>query len=142
MRGKAEPEKLRHFFREKTMIEKMPIYVTLGRRRELTMNLNTEIVIKTAGGTRGLFDTIGKRVNEEGEEEPILEVNAENLRIYLWAMILPDAKAHGEKLTVEDVGALITRKRLAAEAVAAVSLALARYLGDDPVGETNAPVSA
>lgn len=123
------------------MIQKAPIFVELDRRRRLTMNLNTEILIRTAGGAgKGLLDTVGKQRNEKtGEDEPILGVNLENLRLYLWAALQADATANGETLTQEDIGALLTHRDQVVAALAALMLAVNQYYGDAPKGEAGAP---
>ena len=116
------------------MIQKAPIFVDLDRRRQIAFNLNTEILIRNAGGTgKRVLETIGKRINEEtGNEEPVLSVNPENLRLYLWAALQEDAQRHNETLTIEDVGALLTRKRQAADATVSVLVGLHAYYGDEP----------
>ena len=123
------------------MIHKMPIYIDLDRRRQVIFNLNTEIVIRNAGGNgKGVLETIGKNVNKEtGDEELVLGVNSENLRLYLWAAIQEDGK--GDRLTVEDVGRLIDSKKSATAATSAILTAIAAYYGDEP-GEAPAPPSA
>ncbi len=117
------------------MIQKMPIYIDLDRRRQLVFNLNTEILIRNAGGQeKGILETIGK--NED--DTPILSVNLENLRLYLWAAIQEDARL--EKLTIEDVGRLIQTRHAATEATGAILSAISAYYGDGP-GEALAPAA-
>jgi hypothetical protein len=116
------------------MIKKLPLYVDLDRRRELTFNLNTEITICSAGGQGArVLETVGTNHNEEtGEDEPILRVNGENLRLYLWAALLADAQRQNEKLTIEDVGGLIDNSQAATDAAAKVLIGLNQYYGDQP----------
>jgi hypothetical protein len=127
----------------KAMIQKTPIYIELDRRREVIFNLNTEILIKgTAAAGKTVLETIGKRHNEEtGEDEPVLSVNAENLRVYLWAGLQDDARRRGEMLTQEEVGRFLTCKRQITEAVAAVLMGINQYYGDEQPGEAIAPAA-
>jgi hypothetical protein len=111
------------------MITKKPIYVDMDRRRELCMNLNTEILIRDAAEPGA---TIWKTIGVDDAGKRTLDVDLGNLRIYLWAMLQDDARARGEKLTVEDVGQLITRRAWVARAVVAVAAALNAYYGDEP----------
>jgi hypothetical protein len=122
-------------------ILKKPIYVDFDRRRQIVFNLNTEILIRQQGaGESSLWSTIGERENPKtGAVERMLDVNLENLRLYLWATLQPDAASHDEQLTLEDVGALLTRRKWVTRAVLAITEALSQYYGDDPAGETNAP---
>lgn len=122
------------------MIQKAPIYIDLDRKREVLFNLNTEILIRgTAAAGKTILETIGKRRNEEtGEDEPVLSVNPENLRVYLWAGLQEDARRHDEKMTLEEVGRLLASKRQVTEAVAAVLVAVNQYYGEEP-GEAHAP---
>lgn len=113
------------------MITKTPIYVDLDRRRELAMNLNTEITIRNTTPGASLWETIGVETDAEGKEKRTLDVNLDNLKVYLWAMLQDDAKGRGEKLTVDDVGKLITRRAWVARAVVAITAALAAYYGDE-----------
>ncbi len=126
------------------VILKKPVFVDFDRRREVVFNLNTEILIKSAGGKdAALWETIGKRVNSKThKEENILDVNLENLRLYLWAALQHDARRVGEALTIEDVGALLVKRRWVTQAVKAISEAMRQYYGDDPQGEANAPAGA
>lgn len=123
------------------MIQKTPIFVELDRRRRLTMNLNTEILIRTAGGAgKALLGTVGKRKDEAtGEDVPVLGVDLENLRLYLWAALQADAAEHGEVMTQDEVGALMTKRKHVTEALAALMVAIAQYYGDEPKGEAAAP---
>ena len=125
------------------MIQKMPIYIDLDRKRRIIFNLNTEILIRNGGGDgKGILETIGVRPNKDtGKDEPILRVNPENLRLYLWAAIQEDGKSTADKLTLEDVGRLINSKRAATDATGAIITAIAAYYGDEP-GEAQAPLNA
>lgn len=122
------------------MIDKTPIYVDFDRRRELAMNLNAEILIRnSAEPGASLWQTIGVETDPEtGKEKRTLDVNLDNLRVYLWALLQDDAKARGEKLTIEDVGQMITRRKWVTQAVIAITKALAAYYGDE-LGEAQAP---
>ena len=123
------------------MIQKMPIYIDLDRRRQVIFNLNTEILIRNAGGNGGgVLETVGMKKNAAGEDEPILRVNPENLRLYLWAAIQEDMQPD-ERLKIEDVGRIIKTRRAATDATAAIITAIAAYYGDEP-GEAQAPPSA
>jgi hypothetical protein len=119
------------------MITKKPIYIDLDRRRELCMNLNTEILIRnTAEPGASLWKTIGVESDPEtGKEKRTLDVNLDNLKVYLWALLQDDARTHNEKLTVDEVGGLITRRSWVTEAVVKITAALAGYYGDDAQGE-------
>lgn len=119
------------------MIDKTPIYVDFDRRRQVVFNLNTEILIRANGGKESsIWETIGTRLNEEtGKQERMLDVNLENLRLYLWAAIHADAVKRGETLTIEDVGELLTRRKWITQAVMAITQALNQYYGDEPEGE-------
>ena len=122
-----------------TLIRK-PIFVDFDRRRQIVFNLNTEILIRNAGGENSsLWSTIGERQNAEGKMERVLDVNLENLRLYLWAALQEDASRHSETITVEDVGALLARRKWVTHAVVAITEALGQYYGDDPSGEIDAP---
>jgi hypothetical protein len=123
------------------VIFKKPIFVDFDRRREVVFNLNTEILIRNAGGKdSSLWDTIGETKDEAtGQISRTLDVNVENLRLYLWAALQGDARARGEALTIEDVGALLSRRKWVIPAVRAISEALNQYYGDEPAGETPAP---
>ncbi len=116
------------------MIQKKPIFVEFDRRRELTFNLNTEILIRGAAEPgASLWQTIGVETDPEtGEEKRSLDVNLDNLRVYLWAALQEDAKAHGETLTVEDVGRMVSRRKWVTQAVLQLTAALSAYYGDDP----------
>jgi hypothetical protein len=118
------------------LIFKKPVLVEFDRRRQVVFNLNTEILIRNAGGDNSsLWTTIGERTNPEtGKVERTLDVNLENLRLYLWAALQDDAKAHGESLTVEEVGGLLTRRKWVILAVEAITEALRQYYGDDTTG--------
>lgn len=120
---------------------KNPIYVEFDRRRQLVFNLNTEILIRNAGGAKSsLWETIAEARNPEtGEIERTLDVNLENLRLYLWAALQEDATAHGETLTLEEVGSLLTRRKWVTLTISAITQALNQYYGDDPAGEETAP---
>ena len=118
------------------MIDKTPIYIELDRRREVVFNLNTEILIRSACASEdstSLCSTVGERVNPKtGEPERVLDVNLNNLRVYLWAALQQDARARDEKLTIEDVGQLITQRRFVTRALLALTQALKVYYGDAP----------
>jgi hypothetical protein len=120
---------------------KKPVFVDFDRRRRLVFNLNTEILIRNAGGAKSsLWDTIGEARDEAtGEITRTLDVNLENLRLYLWAALQDDAQRAGETLTVDEVGALLTRRGWVTQAVVAITLALSQYYGDDGKGEAPAP---
>ncbi len=122
------------------MIQKTPIFVDLDRRHRVVFNLNTEILIRGAGKRNAsIFETIGEETDPEtGEIKRVLDVDVENLRVYLWAAIQEDAQRHNETLSLEDVGALLTNKSRISNAVVAVTRALAAYYGDEP-GEADAP---
>jgi len=126
------------------VLMKKPIYVDFDRRRQLVFNLNTEILIRNAGGKdSALWETIGERKNPEtGETELTLDVNLGTLRLYLWAALQEDAQRHNEGLTVEEVGALLARRKWVTLAVKAITEALGQYYGDDPEGEEPAPAGA
>jgi hypothetical protein len=115
------------------MIQKSPIFIELDRRREVIFNLNTEILIRgseAAGKT--VLETIGHKPGPDGKPVPVLSVNPENLRVYLWAGLQEDARRQNEKITAEEVGRLLTSKKNVTEAVGAVLVALHRYYGDEP----------
>ncbi|MGA7887610.1 MAG: hypothetical protein WCA44_17890 [Acidobacteriaceae bacterium] len=126
------------------MLDNTPVFIDLDKRRRLAMNVNTEILIKKAGGLDApLVDTIGKRRNETtGEDEAVLEVNIENVRLYLWACLQSANPA--EALTLEEVGALMRKRSKIAEAIAALVVLRAQYYGDggDDKGEADAPAGA
>jgi len=104
-----------------------PIYVDFDRRREVVFNLNTEILIRNAGGKNSsLWETIGETADATGKVNKTLDVNLENLC---------------EALTVEDVGNLLTRRKWVTQAVVAIGKALGRYYGDEP-GETEPQADA
>ncbi len=126
------------------VIFKKPIFVDFDRRRQLAFNLNTEILIRNAGGKdSSLWETIAETQDPEtGKIQRTLDVNVENLRLYLWAALQEDATRRNETLTVEDVGALLTRRKWVTQAVLAITEALNQYYGDDPAGESNAPVES
>lgn len=115
------------------MLTRKPVYIDLDRRREIVFNLNTEILIREVGkGASSLWESIGVETDAEtGEEKKLLDVNLENLRVYLWAALFEDAKRHGEMLTVEDVGAILTHRKYVTEAVLRITEALRLYYGDD-----------
>jgi hypothetical protein len=120
------------------MISKKPIYVDFGRRRELCMNLNAEILIRNTAPGATLWETIGVETDPEtGKQKRTLDVNLDNLKVYLWALLQDDARRNGEKLTIDEVGAMITRRVWVTEAVVAITSALAAYYGDEP-GEATA----
>ena len=123
------------------MLDNTPIFMDLGdgRRRRLAMNANTEILIKRAGGCDvSLVDTVGKRHNEAtGEDETVLDVNVENVRLYLWACL--QSAAPSDPLTQEEVGALLTKRSMIGEAIAALLILRTQYYGEDPKGEAPAP---
>jgi len=122
------------------MIDKTPIYVDFDRRRELSMNLNAEILIRnTAEPGSALWQTIGVEKDQNtGKDRRTLDVNLDNLKVYLWAMLQDDAKRRDEKLTVEDVGQMITKRKWVTQAVVKITKALAAYYGDEQ-GEAEAP---
>jgi hypothetical protein len=115
-------------------IQKAPIFVDFDRRHQVVFNLNTEILIRNAGGKdSNLWETIGQRKNAKtGETEKLLDVNLENLRLYLWAALQEGSQRAGETLTIEDVGALLTRRKWVTRAVVAIGDALKQYYGDEP----------
>lgn len=123
---------------------KKPIHVDLDRRRQVVFNLNTEILIRNAGGKdSALWETVAETLDPEtGKVSRTLDVNIENLRLYLWAALQEDAQRHGEQLTVEDVGAVLSRRKWVTTAVVAITEALQQYYGDDPAGETPAPAAS
>lgn len=125
------------------MIQKTPIFIDLDRRRRVVFNLNTEILIRSAGKRNAsIFETIGEAKDPEtGETKRSLDVDVENLRVYLWAAIQEDAERHNETLSLADVGALLTNKIRIGKAVVAVTRGLAAYYGDGPdePGEASAP---
>ena len=115
------------------MLSRKPVFVDLDRRREIVFNLNTEILIREAGkGSESLWEQIGiERDADSGEEKKTLDVNLQNLRVYLWAALQADCRSRGEMLTVEDVGALLTRRKYVTRAVEGISEALQLYYGED-----------
>jgi hypothetical protein len=115
-------------------ILKAPIFVDFDRRRQVVFNLNTEILIRNAGGKdSSIWETIGETKDAEtGVVKRTLDVNVENLRMYLWAAFQEDARAHSESLTMEDVGALLTRRKWVTQAVVAITAGLNQYYGDEP----------
>lgn len=119
------------------MITKTPIYVDLDRRRELCMNLNTEILIRNTAPGASLWETIGEETDASGQVKRTLDVNLDNLKVYLWALLQDDSRRNGEKLTVDEVGEMITRRAWVTKAVVAITAALAAYYGDES-GEANA----
>lgn len=125
------------------MLMKKPIFVEFDRRRAVVFNLNTEILIRNAGGKdSSLWETIGEAKDPEtGEIKRTLDVNLANLRLYLWAALQEDAHRRGETLTLEDVGALLAKRKWVTQAVVAISDALNQYYGDDPEGEDAAPAA-
>ncbi len=106
------------------MLSRKPIYIDLDRRREIVFNLNTEILIREEGkGASSLWESIGVETDPEtGEEKKLLDVNLENLRVYLWAALFEDAKKHGE---------ILTHRKYVTEAVLRITEALRLYYGDD-----------
>jgi len=118
-------------------LQTKPIYVELGRRRQIVFDLNTEILIRGAGkGESSLWDTIGEFTDEKsGEIKRKLDVNLENLRVYLWAALAVDSAQNGELLSIEDVGGLIRHRSQVTAAVLAVAEALGQYYGDGAPGE-------
>jgi hypothetical protein len=129
---------------EHIKLYKNPIFVEFDRRRQLIFNLNAEILIRQAGGENSsLWQTIGERTNPEtGKVERTLDVNLENLRLYLWAALQEDAKANGQSLTIEEAGGLLKRRKWVIKAVEAITEALRQYYGDDPLGEADAPAAS
>jgi len=122
------------------VIQRKPVYIELDRRRQLTFNLNTEIMIRDVSG-RGssLWETVGESKDAEtGEVRRTLDVNLDNLRTYLWAALYEDAEKRGEKLTIEDVGRMLSRRKWVTAAVYAISEAMNQYYGDTE-GEAEAP---
>lgn len=114
-------------------ILKAPIFVDFDRRRQVVFNLNTEILIRNAGGKdSSLWETIGETKDADSKISRTLDVNIENLRMYLWAAFQEDARARGESLTIDDVGALLTRRKWVTQAVVAITQALNQYYGDEP----------
>jgi len=122
---------------------KKPIFIELDRRRQLVFNLNTEILIRQAGGENSsLWQTIGERTDPDtGKVEHTLDVNLENLRLYLWAALQEDAEAAGQSLTLEEVGGLLARRKAVLSTVTAITEALRQYYGDEP-GEESAPAAS
>ncbi len=115
-------------------IQKAPIFVDFDRRRTVVFNLNTEILIRNAAakGT-SLWETIGETTDSEtGEVKRTLDVNLENLRLYLWAALQDGSQRVGETLTVDEVGALLTKRRWVTQAVVAITAGLNQYYGDEP----------
>jgi len=114
-------------------IVKTPVYVELDQRRELVFDLNTEALIQGAGKRdASLWAKIGEVKDEKtGELCDKLDVNVENLRLYLWACLYRDMKDRGELLTVEDVGALIDNRKKATAAFIAVRASMNSYYGRD-----------
>jgi hypothetical protein len=113
------------------VLYKEPIFVDFDRRRRVEINLGTEILIRNAGGKNTpAWEEVGQRVDPEtGEKEYALAVNEDNLRLYLWAALQEDAKAHSETLTIEDVRWLGERHNWAQQGVVAVRRALNQYYG-------------
>lgn len=126
------------------LIQRKPIFVDFDRRRQLVFNLNTEILIRGGGGQgASLWDTVGETVDPKtGDISRTLDVNLENLRLYLWAALTEDAVKHGELLTLDEVGALLVKRRWVTKAVMAITEALNQYYGDDPSGEAPAPLAS
>jgi hypothetical protein len=116
---------------QKTVLYKEPIFVDFDRRRRVEINLGTEILIRNAGGKEApAWEEVGQRINPAtGEQEWALAVNEDNLRLYLWAALQDDAKAHGETLTLEDLRWLSDRHNWAQQGVVAVRRALNQYYG-------------
>jgi hypothetical protein len=115
------------------MIQKAPIFVDLDRRRTVVFNVNTEILIRNAGGKdASLWETIGETKDADGNINRTLDVNLENLRLYLWAALQDGLQRAGETLTVDEVGALLTRRKWVTQAVVAITRALNQYYGDEP----------
>jgi hypothetical protein len=123
---------------------KKPIFVEFDRRRQLVFDLNTEIIIRQAGGENSsLWQTIGERTDPKtGKVEHTLDVNLENLRLYLWAAMQEDAKANGQTLALDEVGTMLKRRKWVIKAVEAITEALRQYYGDDPQGEADAPAAS
>jgi hypothetical protein len=116
------------------MPQKAPIFIDLDRRRTVVFNINTEILIRNAGGKdASLWQTIGETTDPvTGEVRRTLDVNLENLRLYLWAALQDGLQRAGESLTVDEVGALLSRRKWVTQAVVAVTQALSQYYGDEP----------
>jgi hypothetical protein len=114
-------------------ILKSPIFVDLDRRRELIFDLNTEALIQGAGKRdSALWTKIGEKKDPKtGEIKDTLDLNVENLRIYLWACLYRDMRANGELLTQDDIGALVNNRRKATAVFLAVREAMSRYYGRD-----------
>ncbi len=113
------------------VLYKEPIFVDFDRRRRVEINLGTEILIRNAGGKEApAWEEVGHRINPAtGERECALAVNEDNLRLYLWAALQDDAKAHGETLTLDDLRWLSDRHNWAQQGVVAVRRALNQYYG-------------
>jgi hypothetical protein len=120
-------------------IVRTPVYIELDRRRELVFDLNTEALIQGANPNNlSLWMKIGEKRNEKtGKVEDTLDVNLENLRVYLWACLYRDAREHDEPLTLEDVGAMINTRKRCTNAFLAVRQAMNQYYGHEP-GEKKA----
>lgn len=120
-------------------IVKSPIYIDLDRRRELVFDLNTEALIQGANKRDvSLWMKIGEVKDEEtGEVKDTLDLNLDNLRVYLWASLYRDSHEKGELLSVDDVGALINHRKKCTAAFLAVREAMNRYygLGEDEPGK-------
>jgi hypothetical protein len=126
------------------LLHRKPVFVEFERRRELAFNLNTEILIRDVlGPNSSLWETVGEVKDEvTGEMRRTLNVNLNNLRVYLWAALQEDAERHSENLTLREAGALLSRRKWVTEAVYAIAEALKQYYGDDPQGEASAPAAS
>jgi hypothetical protein len=123
---------------------KKPIYLDLDRRRRVVFNLNTEILIRNGGGKESsLWETIAETKDPEtGEVRRTLDVNVENLRLYLWAALNAAAEHSGDVLALDEVGALLSHRSQVTSAVVAITEALRQYYGDPPQGEPEAPAAS
>lgn len=116
-------------------IVKTPVFLDLDRRRELIFDLNTEALIQGANANiGGLLTKIGEETDPKtGKLREKMDVNLDNLRVYLWAALYRDAHERGELLTIEDVGRLIDRRRKVTLAYFAMRAVLDRYYGREDV---------
>jgi hypothetical protein len=116
---------------QNVVLYKEPIFVDFDRRRRVEINLGSEILIRNAGGKEApAWEEVGHRINPAtGEREWALAVNEDNLRLYLWAALQEDAKAHSETLTMEDLRWLSERHNWAEQGVLAIRRALNQYYG-------------
>jgi len=116
---------------QNVVLYKEPIFVDFDRRRRVEINLGSEILIRNAGGKEApAWEEVGHRINATtGLREWALAVNEDNLRLYLWAALQEDAKAHSETLTIDDLRWLSGRHNWAEQGVLAIRRALNQYYG-------------